>query len=199
MYRRKEKIKEEQQQVIGIIPNIDMKHFVTLLLADLASKTHIIRFDGSDIKTACLSTDYKRIIEDIMYQENGWGIKFATLINIYSYYEFQSDWEKKLGKTLEKVLKELNKEPVYDFENDTLKIDFTTKEIENIKSVYDEETLANMSHFTNLISDCIFTRNFTLTRKDMYRDSARYAYDLEELSSRTKYINKVKLAKPHRG
>ena len=39
MYR--ERIKEEQRKIIGIEPVIDMKHFVILLLADLASKSHI--------------------------------------------------------------------------------------------------------------------------------------------------------------
>lgn len=34
----------------------------------------------------------------------------TQLINISSYYEFQLDWERKLGKTIENVVKELNKE-----------------------------------------------------------------------------------------
>lgn len=178
---RKEKIKKEQQQIIGIVPNIDMKNFVILLLADLASKTCIIRFDDSDIKTACLSTEYKKIIEDIMYQENGWGIKFATLIDIYSYYEFQSDWEKKLGKTIEQVLNELNKTFVYDFENDIIKMDFTSKEIEDIKSRYDEETLANMDHFTNLISNTVFNRRHKLETNEMNRETNRSMYENYEL------------------
>ena len=82
MYQERSNIKKEQQQIIGIVPAIDMKHFVLLLLADLASKSPIIYFNDCNIKTACLSSDYKRIIQDIMYQENGWGIKFAELIDI---------------------------------------------------------------------------------------------------------------------
>jgi len=173
-----------------------MRNFIILLLADLASKSLIHHFDNSEIKTACLRTDYKRIIEDIMYEENGWGIKFATLINIYSYYEFQLDWERKFASTLKEVLVELNKTIEFDFENDSIRVDFTSEEIEAIKSQYDEETLSNMDHFSNLIDDIIFTRNFKLNVKDMKRDDARFKHHLEDLSIKTTYANKIKLAKP---
>jgi len=177
MYRNQEKIREEQRKIIGIEPVIDMKHFVLLLLADLASKTQIIYLNDNKNKIACLSTEYKKIIEDIMYQENGWGIRFATLINIHTYYEFQSDWKKKLGKTIEKVIKELNKEFVYNFENDRIEIEFTKEEINDIKSNYDEETLTIMDHFTNLINDTTFTRNWDLEMNDMNRSVNRGMYE----------------------
>ena len=177
MYKDREKIKEEQRKIIGIEPVIDMKNFVLLLLADLASKSHVIYFNGNKNKTACLSTEYKKIIEDIMYQENGWGIRFATLINIHAYYEFQTDWEKKLGKTIEKVIKELNKEFVYNFENDRIEIEFTPEEINNIKKNYDEETLTIMEHFSNLINDSIFTRTWNIEMNDMDRSINRSMYE----------------------
>lgn len=180
MIKDKEKIKKEQQQIIGVIPLIDMKHFVLLLLADLASKSPIIYFDGRNTKTACLGMNYKEIIEDIMYQENGWGIKFATLINIYSYYEYQSDWEKKLGRTIENVLRELKKELIYDLENDRILIDFTKEEIENIKSGFDEETLENMDHFTNLISGPETTRTFKLEMNEMNQNINRGMYQYHQ-------------------
>lgn len=197
MYLKKERIKDEQQKIIGIIPVIDMKHFVTLLLADLASKTPIIRFDENKIKTACLSTDHKKIIENIMYQENGWGIKFATLIDIYSYYESQSDWEKQLGKTIEDVLNELNKEFIYDFEYDIIRIDFTEEEIKNIKSQYDKATLEEMDHFSNLMNDKIFTRNWSLEMNEINRNSNRLRYEYYESNVRLFRKNGIKRTKEY--
>ena len=148
-----EKTKDEQRKIIGIEPSIDIKHFALLLLVDLASKSQIIYFDSAreNIKTACIPFDYKEIISEIMYEENGWGIEFAELINIHSYYEFQMDWEQKLGRKISEVIKELNKEIVCDFEYEYFNIDFTVDEIERIKSDYDQKVLDVMDHFSNFI------------------------------------------------
>ncbi len=194
MYRDRKNIKEEQRKIIGIEPVIDMKHFALLLLADLASKSHIHYFNKPNIKTAYLSAEYKKIIKDIMYEENGWGIKFAQIININSYYEFQTNWEKKLGTTIEKILKELNKEFIYDFENDGILVDFTKEEIDLIKSNYDYEVLTVMDHFSNLLNHSTFTKTWQIEMNDIKRSNARYAHYLEELSLRTNYKKKVKLA-----
>lgn len=196
-----QKIKEEQEKIIGIVPLIDMKHFVLLLLADLASKSSI-NLDVRNTKTACLNTNYKEIIEDIMYQDNGWGIKFATLIDISTYYEFQSDWEKELGKTIKEVLIELKKEFIYDLENDIILIDFTKEEIENIKSDFDEDILENMDHFTNLISGPESTRTFKLEMNEtnrninrgMYQHHQFFVYELlrKGIKNPEKYIGEFK-------
>lgn len=178
----KERIIEEQKSIIGIVPVMNMKNFVMLLLADLASKSKIYHLDGRKTKTACLSADYKRIIEDIMYQENGWGIKFAELINIYTYYEFQQEWEEKLGRTLKEVLDKLHKEVTYDYERDIIEIEFTEEEIDNIKSTYDEKTLEVMDHFSNLIVGYVFNRKFKLDKKDLNRTKNRLQYSNENIS-----------------
>jgi hypothetical protein len=172
MLNEAEKIKKEEQQIIGIIPVVDMKNFVLLMLADLASKSKIHYFNNN-IKIACLSTNYKEIIEDIMYEGNGWGIEFASLIDIYSYYEKQQDWEQELGCTIQEVLEELNKELRYDFEYDNIEIDFKEEEIDSIKNNYDEETLEVMDHFTNLMSSPIFDRRYKLKQKEMDRSVNR--------------------------
>ena len=191
----KERIIEEQKNIIGIVPVMNMKNFVMLLLADLASKSRIYHLDGRKTKTACLSSDYKRIIEDIMYQENGWGIKFAELINIYTYYEFQQEWEEKLGRTLKEVLEKLQKEVIYDYERDIIEIEFTEEEIDNIKSMYDEKTLEVMDHFSNLINDYAFSRRHKLDRKNFHKSSARWNYYIDELEKRTEYSNRLVIAK----
>ena len=195
-------IKEEQQKIIGITPVVDMKHFVLLVLADLASKSPIVYLDDRNTKTACLNADYKRMIEEIMYQDNGRGIMFASLINIYSYYEFQADWERKLSRTLKKVLTELNKEATYDYENDVIKINFSKEEITDIKNNFDDETLEIANHFTNLLNDPSFTRNFDLNVKEMNRNINRrmnllYGLTVSELRQKgikdpLKYISDFK-------
>lgn len=156
-----------------ITPLLDMKHFVELLLADLASKTPIIYLDGRTTKTAVLSFYYKDIIQNIMYSNNGWGIKFAKIINIHSYYEYQQDWEKKLGNTVRKVLKDLNKEINYDLAYDNFYIEFTSEEISNIKKNFDSETLLIMDYFSNLVGCNSMNRNALLNIKQLERSINR--------------------------
>lgn len=195
MYTNQTDICNEQKKIIGIEPVVDMKSFVILLLADLASKSPIIHFDNPNIKTACLSIDYKKIIEGIMYEKNGWGIKFATIINIYSYYEFQLEWENKLGLTLEKVLIKLNKKLNLDFINDKILIDFTEEEIKKIKNKYDQETLRNMDHFSNLISSPVYDRKANIEINNLLKSKCRYTHHVNNLTLKTKYQNQINLIK----
>lgn len=192
----KEKMRAENKKNIGIEPVIDMKHFVLLLLADLASKSPILHFDGSNTQTACLGTDYKRIIEEIMYAENGWGIKFAELIDICSYYEYQIEYEEKLARMIKQVCSELNKEYYFDIENDRIRIDFTNDEIENIKNMYDEHVLETMSHFTKLMSAPAFSRKFNMEMKELSRSRDRWESHIQDLNLRATYSNKLTIAKP---
>lgn len=153
----------------NIIPIIDMEKFVMLLLADLASKSPITCFDNPNKKIACLKTDYKRIIEKIMYEENGWGIKFAQLIDIKQYYNNQLEWENEFSLNISKILEKLNKQITYNFLFDNIEIIFTEREINNIKSLYDEDFLKIMDHFSNLLSSYIFSRKYDLDERDRKR------------------------------
>lgn len=100
--------KNDIEHYINITPVVDLKGFVTLLLADLASKTRNIWTENT--KYAFLPMDYKNRIEQIMYAENGWGIKFSKLIDINEYYEKQRQWEDNLGEVLSETLSELKKD-----------------------------------------------------------------------------------------
>ena len=160
---------------IDITPVVDMKGFVTLLLADLASKNTLYVFNGPNKKQASLPMDYKNRIEKIMYADNEWGIKFSRLLDINEYYENQSDWEQELGKTISNVINELGKkdQTTYNLELDTIEIPFTNEEIEKIKSRYDEEILEIMDHFSNLIADYAFSRKFKVDWREMERNTNR--------------------------
>ena len=178
LYKEREKIKEEQRKIIGIEPVIDMRNFVELLLANLAynSTDYSIDYNRPELRTFYLSTEYNKIIEDIMYQENGWGIRFAQIINIHSYYEYQLDWEKKLSRTIEKVLKELNAEYYYDFEYNFIVIKLSTFEITRIRNAADKELTEIMHHFSNLVNDASFKREFRIKMNTQDRNVNRSKY-----------------------
>lgn len=177
---RKQDIIEEQRHLIGIEPVMDMKNFVLLLLTDLARKSKIHYFNNQELMTACLPLNYCEIIEKIMYEENGWGIKFAELIDIYSYYECQSDWEQKLGKIITKVIKNESLSSNLILEHNYIEIHFTKAQIEEIRNRFDEDTLILMDHFSNLLNDSIFTRRWQVTNKesDRYMNRLRYEIDI---------------------
>lgn len=165
--------KNDIEHYINITPVVDLKGFVTLLLADLASKTRNIWTENT--KYAFLPMDYKNRIEQIMYAENGWGIKFSKLIDINEYYEKQRQWEDNLGEALSETLSELKKDsPIsYNFQTDTISIPFTIKEISKIKQRYDNEVLEIMDHFSNLIEDYAFSREFKIDSREMDRNNKR--------------------------
>lgn len=156
---------------IDITPIVDMKGFVTLLLADLASRETLYIFNGPNKKQASLPMDYKSRIEQIMYMDNGNGIKFSKLINIEDYYEHQIKWEQELGKTISDVINELGKkeQTTYNLETDTIEIIFTEEEIEKIKSRYDRETLEIMNDFSRSIDDYTLDRKFLINQRESQR------------------------------
>ncbi len=150
-----------------VFPVVDMKGFTRLLLADLASKSPIIYLNGCKDKIACINNDYKARIEDIMYTDNGWAIKFSKLIDIKYYFNNQLSWEHQFSLALQSVLTELNKEWFYDFEYDCIKIIFGQNEIDEIKKDYDDDTLEIMDHFSSLLSNVSMGRKGQLEKKEM--------------------------------
>lgn len=173
----KERIIAEQKHIIGIEPVMDINNFALLLLADMASKSKIFYSDKRNSKTASLPLNYCEVIEKIMYEENGWGSKFAELIDIYSYYENQSDWEMELGAAISKILQDEKLKSDLDLEYSYLNIHFTKTQIEEIKSRFDEETLDIMDHFSNLLGAYVYTRRWSIESKEMTRNSNRHLYN----------------------
>lgn len=168
-YYNKKDIIEEQKYLIGIEPVVDMKNFVLLLLADLARKTKVYDFQNPNLKVASLPFEYRDIIEKIMYEENDWSNEFASIIPIYSYYEYQREWEIKLGKTIQKVLKEKNLKHDYDLEYNCLNVYVTDEVINKIRSECDDMLLEVMDHFSNLMISYPFSRNARIEDKESER------------------------------
>ncbi len=173
----KERIIAEQKHIIGIEPVMDINNFALLLLADMASKSKIFYSDKQNSMTASLPLNYCEVIEKIMYEENGWGIKFAELIDIYSYYENQSDWEMELGAAISKILQDEKLKSDLDLEYSYLNIHFTKTQIEEIKSRFDEETLDIMDHFSNLLGAYVYTRQWSIESNEMTRNRNRHLYN----------------------
>ena len=190
-YSNKRDIIEEQRNLIGIEPVVDMKNFVLLLLADLARKTKVYDFQNPNLKVALLPLEYRDIIEKIMYEENGWGTKFASIIPIYYYYENQREWECKLGKMIKSVLNEENLEHDFDLEYNCIRVYFTEDRINEIRSRCDSMLLEVMDHFSNLVSSYTFSRNAKIEDRESERMMNRLKYEIGKCSSNARAIEKA--------
>ena len=190
-YSNKRDIIEEQRNLIGIEPVVDMKNFVLLLLADLARKTKVYDFQNPNLKVASLPLEYCDIIEKIMYEENGWGTKFASIIPIYYYYENQREWECKLGEAIETILDEENLEHDFDLEYNCIRVYFTEDEINEIRSKCDSMLLEVMDHFSNLVSSYTFSRNAKIEDRESERMMNRLKFEIGKCSSNARAIEKA--------
>lgn len=191
-YYNKKDIIEEQKYLIGIESVVDMRNFVLLLLADLARKTKIHDFQNQNLKVALLPLEYRDIIEKIMYEENGWGMKFSSIIPIYYYYENQREWEYKLGKMIKSVLKEENLEHDFDLEYNCIRVYFTEEKINTIRSDCDSLLLEVMDHFSNLVSSYTFSRDAKIEDRESERMMNRLKYETEKYSSNAQAIKNTR-------
>ncbi len=160
-----------QKKIIGIEPVVDMRNFVLLLLADLASLS-------KDLVIATLPFDYLENIECIMFSEKGLGIKFAKLIDIYTYYEEQSNWETEFNSTLSEVVKTENLTSKVDFEYACIEIQFTKDQVTEIRNRFDEEVLSLMKMFSNLLTGMKSARTSILEANERNRNYNRSMYSL---------------------
>ena len=160
---------------------IKIKDFVYLLLGTLGTKLQIIDLNDKSKKIVSLPSNYKQRIQNILCAENRWKEMFSGLINIEEYFDNHFAWENKLANALKEVLIEMNKKYDYDFERDSLIITFTEEEVEDILNRYENEELKNsMDHFTNLLIDYIYSREFQEEHYDYYASSVRKMHDLYE-------------------
>ena len=144
---------------------LEIKDFSLLMLAILADSSRPLTVAKKTIKIAVLPIDYKQIIQNILCDDNGWKEEFSSLINMKEYFSNHFKWEKKLVSSIQEYIDETCKDVKYDFNTDKIYIRFEFKEIEeiqeNILNKYkSQETINKMIHFTNLLKDLIFTREY---------------------------------------
>lgn len=155
--------------------------FVYLLLATLGTKPKIIDLNDRNKKIVSLPCNYKERIQNILCAENRWKEMFSGLINIEEYFDNHFAWEINLSNTLKNVLVEMNKNVEYNFESDSLIIIFTEEEVESILNRYESEELKNsMDHFTNLLTNYIYSREFQEHHYDYYAHSVKKMHNLYE-------------------
>lgn len=149
---------------------LSLYDFVTLMLIHLAKNSQIIDVTNPNLKYACIPFSYKEIIQNIFCAENRWKEMFSKLINVDEYFDDHFGWEINMSNTLDKVIKNMNKTVNVDFVRDKFVITFTDDEINNLIKQYPNEEINNsMDHFTNLLNDYIYTREF---KEEFYNYSA---------------------------
>ncbi|MBE5806563.1 MAG: hypothetical protein E7313_07675 [Clostridiales bacterium] len=158
---------------------LEIKDFVYLMLMKLADNSQIM--NSKSQKIVAIPSNYKQVIENILCSDNGWKNKFSQLIDIEEYFDDHFFWERKLANTLKKILQELNKTYRYDLISDNIFIEFSQMEIDEIMKKYqNEEINDNMDHFTNLLVDYIYTREY----QERFTDySARTIQKMKDLNS----------------
>ncbi|MBR3891807.1 MAG: hypothetical protein IKJ30_07065 [Bacilli bacterium] len=163
---------------------MDIKDFTYLFLATLADNSKIINLRDKKIRTIHLPVNYKQIFENIMYAGNGWDEEFSIFIDTEEYFDDHFAWEEKFASALKETLIELEKPYKYDFVNDRLLIDMKQEQVDAILAKYPSEKLRNiMDHFTNLVVDFIYTREYA----ENYHDYSAIT------SAKIREINKNKI------
>ena len=175
---------------------LKIEDFVYLLLATLGNNPKIIDLTDRDKRIVSLPSNYKQRIQNILCAENRWKEMFSVLIDIEEYFDDHFAWETRLANTLRIVLQVMNKNIEYDFERDSLIITFTNEEVEDVLNRYDEDIVNSMDHFTNLLTDYIYSREFQEEHYDYYASSVKKMHELYESEinedSVIKEINKPK-------
>lgn len=153
---------------------LEINDFVYLMLATLANNSNYISFNNLGSKYACLPSNYKQIIENILCESSYLNEDFSCLIDIESYFKNHFMWENRLSYFIKLILAELGKNIEYDVENDNLLIAFDNKEINDILNKYNDDVVKNkMSYFVELLNSYIYTREYQEKFYDHSADSVK--------------------------
>lgn len=172
---------------------LPIKKFTYLFLAKMAEKSPIIDLKGNkDVLICTLPVCYKKNIENIMCEQNGWATEFSNLIDVEEYFINHFKWEIALSKNIKEVLAELKKDYEYDFESDVIRINFTKGEVDAILSKFSKKEKENMDHFVNLVGSQIYSREFQEHCQEQDSKSTKFMHDLYEKRYR-KYDEYIKI------
>lgn len=153
---------------------LNLKDFVYLLFGTLATNSRLTDLEDRSKKIMFLPAQYKQIIANILCAENGWKERFSSLIDIEEYFDNHFVWEINLSYVIKEVLMELKKTFEYDLVFDRLLLSFTYEEINAIMSRYADDEIKNrMDHFSNLLVDYIYTREFQENFHDYYASTVK--------------------------
>lgn len=154
---------------------LSLNDFTILMIATLANNSKIIDWENRDKKIAVIPVDYKQRIENILCAGNGFKERFSILIDINEYFQDHFAWEQQLAMQIKTFLQQMGKKFEYDFVMDSINISFTRKEISLMLSHYKDDNVKDiMCHFTSLIDDNIYTREFQEQFIDYNARSVQY-------------------------
>ena len=139
---------------------LSLKNLSLGLMASIAEESPIIYYKQPDRKACVLPASFKQNIQNIMCADNGWLEEFSELINVEDYLDDHFGWELEFATTLEKTIEELGKTFKYDLKRDSITIEFTAKEVEEILSKFPNKTRNVLNHFSRLVRDRIYTREY---------------------------------------
>lgn len=159
---------------------LSLEDFTILMFGVLAKNSKIHDLDDFYKKIACLPFNYKQNIENILCADNRWKDMFSILLDVDDYFYDHFAWEMNFSYMINKVLGDFNKKIECDLVMDRFRVCFTNDEVNYILSKYDEEVINRMDHFTNLITDYIYTRQFQEMFYDYSANSVKKMQDLRK-------------------
>lgn len=169
---------EENENVLSL------EDFTILMFGMLAKNSKLNDLDNSDNLIACLPFNFKQNIENILCANNGWKDIFSILIDVSEYFDDHFMWEMNLSYMIKKVLNDLNKNIECDLVTDMFYVCFNADEVSSILDKYEENIINKMDHFTNLLTDYIYTRQF----QEMFWDySASAVKKMQDLRKKELY------------
>lgn len=140
---------------------LSLYDFSTLMLIHLAKNSQNSSIGSQQISYASIPFSYKEIIQNILYTDNRWKEMFSVLIDVEKYFNNHFSWEEEMAYALNNVIKSLGKTIEVDFLSDKFKIAFTTEELDNLMKQYPDDNINHlMNHFTRLLNEHIFTRQY---------------------------------------
>lgn len=165
--------------------SLSMESFVTLMLLHLAKNTKIIDLNNPDNRYACIPFAYKEIIQNILCADNRWKEMFSCLIDIDEYFDDHFLWELKMSNIMDDVIKKMGKTVICEFVKDRFLVLFDSVEMELLSKKYNDKIVNDrMDHFTRLLTDYIYTREF---KENHFDYSAKSVVKMRKLNSRIKY------------
>ena len=150
---------------------LKVKDLALGMMASIAEETPYHYLKEPNRKTCVLPVNYKQNIQNIMCAGNGWFEEFSRLIDTEEYLDSHFAWEIKFSGALQEAIEEMGKEMKYNYIFDRLEVEFTPEEIESILSKFTKPTRNILNHFSRLVVDRIYSREY----QEQYHDYSAMA------------------------
>lgn len=158
-------MKDDIKHYYDVVCKLTMKNFVEILMADLAKNSFIYDINTTD-RIAFLPFNFSEVMHTIMFENNGWGIHFADVIDINDYYSDENAWMLNFSIELNKFLEDKKFEA--DLYENGIKAYISKEKITQINEKYDKSIQLKVNHFTNIITS-LCMKDYTSKQFDIFR------------------------------